>query len=565
MSKTTGLTNGILLALGTALALGAIAMPVLNPDLYWHLSAGRFMTEHLRLPAADFLSWTEYGSPWTDFEWLSQLVFYAAHTLAGKAGFFILKMLLLGATLPVFYRLLSLYSLEDSAFFALPLWGLAICPNSDLRPENFSVFFFALLLWRLEKARLSGGAFSGGRRTYLWTAAIFALWANLHAGFVYGLLLLFFYAAGAYADRRLFHSGTGPGPERTFFKAGLAASAATLLNPWGYKIYAVLLAHLSDADLVRKYLAEWAPASLGNPWHWPYMVFLLLSFSLLLSRFFREKSFPAAHLPALSYFAFAAAGHERHIAFFSMAALAFSFEALANEPAWKKKMKPAGAAALAAALLYLSLAVWPVYSGLRHDLGEESAGAAAYLKAETPGLGGRRLYNPWNWGGYLGWALSPEYRVFVDGRYLFHKYLAPLSEAMADQQTWDRFASERGFGLVLFRRDNALAPFKYGGGAVLRPAYLVFMPEEKWALVYWDKAALLFARRPVRTGEFRLVRPGDAKYLKLELCDGRLKKKDAQRELDLYKRLPAPERPAEIAYLEKWLAAFPAVCKEPGY
>ena len=99
----------------------------------------------------------------------------------------------------------------------------------------------------------------------------------------------------------------------------------------------------------------------------------------------------------------------------------------------------------------------------------------------------------------------------------------------------------------------------------MRPAYLVFMPENKWALVYWDKTALLFARRPAGAGEFRLVRPGDARHLKAELCGGRVKAPDVRLELARYARLPAPERPRELAYLENWLAAFPAVCKEPGY
>lgn len=121
-------------------------MPVLNPDLYWHLSAGKYIVQNLRLPSADFLSWTENGAPWTDFEWLAQLIYYGVHSLGGKAGFFALKLAVLAATFPVFYSILSLSGLKRAAFFALPVWGLALTANSDLRPENFSVLFFYMAL-----------------------------------------------------------------------------------------------------------------------------------------------------------------------------------------------------------------------------------------------------------------------------------------------------------------------------------------------------------------------------------------------------------------------------------
>ena len=66
----------ILLALGAALAASAFFLPVINPDLFWHLSAGRFMFDHGAVPRADFLSWTMAGRPWFDFEWLAQLIYY---------------------------------------------------------------------------------------------------------------------------------------------------------------------------------------------------------------------------------------------------------------------------------------------------------------------------------------------------------------------------------------------------------------------------------------------------------------------------------------------------------
>jgi len=553
------------LAAGAVLALGALAMPVLNPDLYWHLSAGRYIAENLRLPAADFLSWTEAGAPWTDFEWLVQVLYYWVYSLGGKTGFFLLKLALLGATLPVFYSILKLNGLRGAAFFALPLWGLALLANSDLRPENFSVLFFSLLLWRLEKNRLEGSS-PYGPKTLAGLALFFALWANLHAGFAYGLLLLAFYAVGAYADNKLWPAraqAPGLGP----LLPPAAAFAGTLLNPWGIKLYGVLFAHAADAGALARYLAEWAPPTLANPWHWPFMAALLASFSLLLLRFLRERALPLAHLLALGALAFEASRHARHMVFFSMAAVVFAFDAAAR--LWEPRLlERRGRWLLVLAVLYLALLAWPRYLAFKVNLGEEAAGAADYLKRNAAQLGGRRLYNPWAWGGYLGWALNPGYKVFADGRYLFHKYLVPTSAAMEDQYTWGRYADEQGLELVLFRRDYAMLPFEQPGPggvktAVTRPSYLLFMPSEKWALVYWDTFSVLFARRgkPLPP-EFSLLRAGDFESLKLALCSGAAQPKAAAAELDLYYEAAAGARSTgEADAFRAWLGGFPAACR----
>jgi hypothetical protein len=40
-------------------------------------------------------------------------------------------------------------------------------------------------------------------------------------------------------------------------------------------------------------------------------------------------------------------------------------------------------------------------------------GAVEWIREHRPD---GEMFNPYNWGGYLVWALWPEYRVFVDGR-----------------------------------------------------------------------------------------------------------------------------------------------------
>ncbi len=67
-------------------ALAAFCLPIVNPDVFWHLSAGRWMAEHGGFPRADWLSATMAGRAWADFEWLAQLLWYGLERAFGMGG-----------------------------------------------------------------------------------------------------------------------------------------------------------------------------------------------------------------------------------------------------------------------------------------------------------------------------------------------------------------------------------------------------------------------------------------------------------------------------------------------
>ncbi|HBE88263.1 MAG TPA: hypothetical protein DDW67_03890, partial [Elusimicrobia bacterium] len=162
------------------LALPPLLPAVNNPDIFWHLSAGRRMAETGALIRADFLSWTMAGEAWTNFEWLVQLIYHHLFSAGGWTALFMLKSAMLAACLFPLWRILRLHGREGWAMMALPLFSLAMLPMADLRPDNFSILFFLILLWRLEALRLAGEAPSP-RQTAA-GAVFFAVWANLHPG-----------------------------------------------------------------------------------------------------------------------------------------------------------------------------------------------------------------------------------------------------------------------------------------------------------------------------------------------------------------------------------------------
>jgi len=186
-----------------------LAMPIGDPDLWWHLSAARRMLDTWSFPRADWLSFTRAGAPWVDFEWLSQLALGGAWGAGRMAGLLALKIALLlwaGWWLERGMRARGVRAPERAA--ALALCAAAMIPRSDARTELFSFVFFAALTRRDEAPRPAPAA------------GLFALWANLHAGFAYGLLFL-----GALAAGRLWEA-FGPARRRTAMGEARSALAA---------------------------------------------------------------------------------------------------------------------------------------------------------------------------------------------------------------------------------------------------------------------------------------------------------------------------------------------------
>lgn len=521
MTKTPSWTERGVSLVCLAAAGALFALPLANPDLFWHLSAGRWMAEHGALPRADWLSHTRAGAPWADFEWLSQALYYALHRAGGMAALFGLKAFLMAAVAAALWRGLGLYGVGPvGRGLGVLAWTLASPAANDLRPENFSVLLFALLLTALERARREGRT-AATPRELAGAAALFALWANLHAGFVYGLALMGLYALAA-AWRARGALALGP----------LAAAAAgSLLNPFGTGVYAVTFGHWSELGELARYIREWQGASAASPWLVPFWALLSLALAALAARRLCVKEVPFELAVGTAVLAWSASQHVRTLPYFSVMAVSAAAEAAsAVLPAlWSRRSAFAAAAAAAAftAVQYPPAFARGVGGFDAYDL---PVRAAAFLEAQSPAFAGRRLFHPWHWGGYLGWRLAGKVPVYFDGRYIFHPLLGPSYAAAADPGLYAALLDGAGVEAVVIERSPQFidqeATLKDGSRRRLaRPFYVFFLPREAWALVYWDDAALVFVRRSafdekwVKALEYRWFRPDDLSAAALALSE----------------------------------------------
>jgi len=158
---------------------------VTDPDLWWHLATGRYMVETGRIPRTDPFSYTAAGRPWVAHEWLAEIAMYLLYRSGGYLVAVIVFAAIVTLTFFAVFRTLRLLGVSVVATTCITFWVAAMSlAGWNVRPQVFSYLFFSLYLYLLLRSRQK-------RDRWLWLLpGVMALWVNLHAGYIMGLMLL---------------------------------------------------------------------------------------------------------------------------------------------------------------------------------------------------------------------------------------------------------------------------------------------------------------------------------------------------------------------------------------
>ncbi|MCB0360829.1 MAG: hypothetical protein KDD44_14370, partial [Bdellovibrionales bacterium] len=76
-----------------------LVSPLIDPDLWWHLTVGRWILAHQSLPIVD--NWNRFalGHSWVAYSWSVEVLYAMAYRFAAEQGLVILKLLSVGAVL----------------------------------------------------------------------------------------------------------------------------------------------------------------------------------------------------------------------------------------------------------------------------------------------------------------------------------------------------------------------------------------------------------------------------------------------------------------------------------
>jgi len=382
-------------AAAAILVFAVATRTIADPDLWGHLRFG-LDTVHARAIGDVYPYAFTQDRPWINHEWLAEVQMALAHLAGGAAGLALLKGTIVFATLLVVWS--GLRGVDVAV--RLVTIGLMVVGTGSitttLRPQLWSLLFLAMLCRTLVSDQ------SGRRR---WLPGLFALWANVHGGWIVGLgVLCIWLGAEAWSHRdRLV--------ERVVI--ALACLLATLITPYGTSLWRFLM----ETVRLTRDVTEWQPLWTLPPANWLPWVVALAAAVFMLSR-------PSAHrLPVagvLGMLAYSSVRVSRIAPLFVVAAAVLLAPLFRRAgPAARNNLlegvRHAPAALGVAALMLAAVGVWQASSSLRciRVIGPwvPEPAAVRMLRDAPPG----RLVSFFNWGEYAIWHLGPRIRVSFDG------------------------------------------------------------------------------------------------------------------------------------------------------
>lgn len=458
-----------------------------DPDFGLNLRVGEYIQQTRHFPYTDFLSFSMPAYPYAYHSWFAQ---YAIKTLYDQGGLIgvSLFMTAIGAgsiTLLYFSGkrnpiVLIIYLVVSSLVFS----------SIGARPQMFTFFFLCVQYFLLQRfTRLWLIHSSHWHRPLLLLIPIYFLWANIHPGFSIGLIFFLLYVGVAFIwGRTLFRLQHGFLICLIFFSVILA----TLCTPYTYHLYTHVFTLGQNPYNLSSNL-EWMPLVARGPVHWVFAGIVLVSLLVII----KGKNVPWPLYVATVFFFWLTLRNTRTAMVFLVAFVplmsfyidetlrfgSFSFM-------WDRR-----SLFLRFVLVLFCFSVvlrmlgngglWWVLVHRQDLLAERQSypwGAVQYMKQhEQP----KRIFNYYNWGGYLVWHL-PSMKVFEIGTMDVYKkeqlyFLETYFDTVNASPGWDKTLEAYQIDAVLLPPDAPLIQI------------LQFQPE--WSEVYRDRYSVLMKKR----------------------------------------------------------------------
>jgi hypothetical protein len=474
----------------TFLAVFAMAARIsVDTDTWWHLRAGEWILENRAVPQTDPFSYTRLGETWQYPGWLVEIPMALAYRLGG-AGLLNLwtALMVTGAFIFIWF------SLSGGVFlraFTLVLAAAASAVYWAARPYLATFFLAAAFIWILEGYRWRG------KDRLWWLPLLILVWVNCHGGFIVGFLLWGVYLFNACLSWAWVRWGSKENDAESrkrmlhLLLIGALMWAAVLVNPSGAAMYAYAFKTVGIGAL-QDYIQEWQSPDFHLLHVQPFAWLLLLTFAavgasrrrLALTDFLLVAGFAYMGLMAgrnVALFALVAPlTFTRHAApLLAVVGRRLGYQGLDRSPT---KLGWLNWVIFSLILLATVLKAFSVYpASVNQEAFQRSLplGAVEYLQNHRPP---GRLFNSYNWGGYLLWAL-PEYPVFIDGRTDLYsdEVISEWLQVMRAEPGWQAVLENYAVNLILVENDVLLDR--------------LLENDRAWKLLYEDGLAVIYQRQ----------------------------------------------------------------------
>lgn len=454
------------------------------------------MLEHREILRTDPFSYTRVGEVWQYPGWIVQIPMVLVFQTFGPGGLNVWT-----AAMVMLAFIFIWQAMEGGAFlkaFVIVLGAAVTGVYWSARLYLVSFVLAAAFLWVLED-------FRAGKKGRLWVLPVLmVLWANSHGAFIVGFML-----GGIYGLERLKVEGfrlanhlrdknklstfnLEPSTKRLAF-IGLLLVIAVCLNPSGPAMLFYAFKTVS-IEALQDYIQEWQSPNFHTVQVQPFAWMLLLIFGAVGAA---RKGMSLVDFLLVSVFAYLGFVAARNVAFFGLVGtvvltryagpgLERAREALGLRfPARLDRVRSPLQGWVNRTLLGVVILVVVMKTFTVMPLSENEKAfarflpleAAAFLKENQPE---GRLFNSYNWGAYLLWAL-PEYPVFVDGRTDLYndEIISQWFQVVRAEEGWQETLARWEINVILLEQGSPVLSRLEGVG---------------WQKIYEDGLAVVYAK-----------------------------------------------------------------------
>jgi hypothetical protein len=498
-----------------ALITFSSSLEIKDLDLWLHLRMGYWIFHHGFVPNYDVLSCTIPGKPWVNHEWLFQVLVYLIQKTYGFNGLISMQSFVVALT---FLILLFLgYSRERQwlMVFTLLMALMVYQTRFTIRPDIFSLLFFVLYIYIL--------SLHTSKRWSIYALVVLQiLWSNMHGFFFFGPLLVGVGILSEFIKRRLplpYEWNTVGrlddgeyGSLKKIFPLLILASCVNPLTFQGAWYPLSVFFHLAGDNKIffDNILELQKPITAANVFTNQYSYYkILIIISTLSFVFNRRKIDISSFLVWVIFLGFSLAAI-RNLIYFAAAAymvtmvnvISISWENLVPLRFLSAKYKY-----LTGILCKLALMFWMANFALQISTDGYFDFDTYSRKSEFFGVS-KRLYpykgvdfllrnhikgnffNDFNSGAYLVGRVSPNIKVFIDGR--TEVYGAKFFETY--QKIW-KDGNEKIFA-DFDHKDNITGAFLNNAHQDIPWTVLkMFHSFKNWSIVYLDYDAVIFLKQ----------------------------------------------------------------------
>lgn len=404
-------------------------------DLGWHLRFGKdALASNLAYRQAGFqykdsYTYSFFGQEWTNHEWGGDLVFWWIYS---RFGYYFL-VILVSAALFAAFLFASMFVSGRATIAGLMMAIFAAEASSQIfvmRLAMLAPLFFIICWYSLRKIP--------HKKYYLFWPLLFWLWSALHGSWVLGFIVINIYVAGN-IGQIIIHRFWPDYPDSSWRRADflnvvgaeILSLLVVALNPYGFKILFEVGSYFSEAYF-KGHITEWLP-SYTFPVFWASLAWSTVALFLAFVLAYRKKINFSELLLVVALF-ISGFEYKRNVIFILLVGIPLisavvdyvlielqknsSIAKLLLQKTPKIMALVYGLAAIIFIIIFFAMKikifddVW-----IRRDIFWANVmpyDATEFLKkriGNTP----EKIFNEFNWGGYLNWKLQSAL-IYLDGR-----------------------------------------------------------------------------------------------------------------------------------------------------